>query len=161
MRNLLILTALLCPSLPARADGFICEARYTEIRIRVANHQDPRLGTRSPESMTLSDPLQPDLPATASFTSANRTLSYQGSGRYLGRVDLRCTRPELRSIFIAGTRLQDLASIVLDIEFSYDPDVVQLANAVPGIPGRIVYQRRDGETLDEPVICKRFPARLP
>ena len=161
MKTKLLLMTLLFPLLSARADGFFCEARHTGIRIRVTNHQDPRLGTRSPELMTLSDPLQPSLAVSASFSSANHTLAYQGSGRYAGRVDLRYTRPELRTLYLAGTRLQDLASIILDVVFSYDPDVVQLANAVPEIPGKIYYQRRNHEVLEEPVSCKRFTTPSP
>jgi hypothetical protein len=156
MKVSLTLFAVLFPLHFVDADGFRCETRHTHIRVRVVNHRDPRLGTRSPEFMTLSDPLQPEIAASASFFSANRTLHYQGAGRYLGQVDLRSTRPELRTIFIAGTRLRDLASILLDLEFSYDPDVVQLANAVPELPGRIYYHRRRGDTLEEPVSCTRF-----
>ena len=139
----------------ALADGFTCEARHTGLKIRVQNHLNPQAGTRTPEQMSISDPLQPELKTSALFTDRNHTLSYQGHGNYLGRVDLRTAAPNLRINYIAGTRLQDLNSILLDLEFSYNPDSLVLANTVPEIPGKIFYQRRTGEVLDEPVSCKR------
>ena len=159
MKIAVLLLMITLTSASALADGFLCEARHTGIIIRVLNHTDSRSGTRRPRIMTLSDPLQPALRYSAVFSDDHQTLSYQGRGNYLGRVDLRHSSPDLRANYIAGTRLQDLDWILLDLEFSYDPDSLALANAVPEIPGRIYYERRTHETLDEPVTCKRL--RIP
>ena len=155
MKTGFIFFAVLTSFSSALADGFTCEARHTGLKIRVQNHQDPRLGTRTPEVMSISDPLQPEHKTSVVFRDRNHTLSYQGQGNYLGRVDLRTTPTDLRTNYIAGTRLQDLSAILLDIEFSYNPDSLALANQVLEIPGKILYQRRNGEVLDEPVSCKR------
>ena len=155
MKTGLLFLAVLTPLFTAHADGFLCVARHTGLIFEIQNHESPQAGTRTPKLMTLSDPLQPERKTSALFSDRNHTLLYQGRGNYLGRVDLRTAPPELRTNFIAGTRLQDLHSILLDIEFSYNPDSVVLANTVPEIPGKALYRRRTGEVLDEPVTCKR------
>jgi hypothetical protein len=107
--------------------------------------------------MTVSDPLAaPDAQCRLIFRDSSRTLISPGPGKYRGRIDLRSVRSPLRGEYLAGTKIGELSGIFLDIPFSYRRDALQLASVVPEIPGKIIYERRNGEMLDEPVTCTRI-----
>lgn len=152
------LTALFLGSAPtALADGFDCQARNTGLLIHVVNSPNAAVGTRTPEVMTVLNPLlKPGQQEIVRFSHDNQTLSYLGRGNYLGQVDLRYLDSGRRGENIAGTKLGQLKSILLDIEFSYAHSDIELANSVKEVPGKIFYTKRTGEILEEPATCKRF-----
>ncbi len=139
------------------ADGFDCRARHTGISFQVRHHDRAGAGTRRPEFMTVSDPLAPpEFQCRLVFRDENRTLNSSGPGKYRGRVDLRSVSASLRSEYLAGTRIEELSGIFLEIPFSYRRDALLLSSLVPEIPGKVVYERRNGERLEEPVSCTRI-----
>ncbi|NDF16106.1 hypothetical protein EB061_12440, partial [bacterium] len=134
---------LSCIASAAHADGFDCQAHNTGLRIHVANSTNPHLGTRTPEAMTVVNPLlKPDQQEIVKFTRENRTLTYLGRGSYLGSVDRRFLDSGRQGENIAGTKLGHLKSILLDIEFSYAHSDIELANSVKEVPAKIFYQKR-------------------
>ncbi len=141
----------------AHADGFDCQARNTGLLIHVVNSPNPATGTRTPETMTLFNPLlKPGQQEIVRFSNQNRTLSYLGRGNYLGEVDRRFLDSGRQGENIAGTKLGQLKSILLDIEFSYAHSDIELANSVKEVPAKIFYLKRTGEILEEAATCKRF-----
>jgi hypothetical protein len=157
MKTLMIALVALTLQIQARADGFLCKAQNTGLSIRVLNHTDPGVGTRSPAVMVIADPMvQSDSKTIVLFRDDNRTLTYLGQGNYLGKVDLRFLDSNRRGENIAGTKLGELATIFLDIEFSYEHNSTQLANVMKEIPGKIFYTKRSGEVLEEKVTCSRY-----
>jgi hypothetical protein len=151
------LLSLLVLSSTARADGFFCKGGNTGLDFKVINHTSPAAGTRSPAVMVISSPYVISGRKTiAVFTSENRTLEYRGRGVYEGQVDLRFPETGRKGENIAGTKLGELKSIQLDIEFSYSHNDSSLANSVAEIPGKIFYLKRTGEILEETAVCKRY-----
>jgi hypothetical protein len=141
----------------ARADGFKCVGQSTGLKIKVFNHTDPRQGTRTASVMLISNPMiRTPNQTVAKFSDQNRTLKYLGHGQYTAKVDLRFNDSGRQGENIAGTKLGELSSIDLFINFSYSHNSIELANAVPEIPGTISYIKRNGEVLEEPVICSRY-----
>jgi hypothetical protein len=142
---------------PARADGFDCQARNTGLLIHIVNSKNPAVGTRTPDSMTILNPLlSPGQQEIVRFSHINKTLAYLGRGNYMGQVDLRYLDSGRQGENIAGTKLGQIKSILVDLEFSYAHSDIELANSVKEVPGKIFYTKRTGEILEEPVLCKRF-----
>jgi hypothetical protein len=144
-------------SLPALADGFLCEGKVTGIQTKLYNHTDPAVGTRTPAVLVLSNPqVQSDRKTIAVFSDQNRTLQYLGRGQYVAKVDLRYLDSGRQGENIAGTKLGELKSISLKVKFAYSHAGTQIANSVDEIPGQIYYLKRNGELIDELAVCKRY-----
>ena len=154
---MLVLILALGSTSIAQADGFKCVGQNTGLNINVFNHTDPSDGTRSPAVMVVSDPMIGSPNKTiAKFSSDNRNLDYLGYGKYSAKVDLRFNDSGRQGENIAGTKLGQLATIVLAIEFAYNQNTTDLARAVAEIPGKISYNKRNGEVLEEAVACTRY-----
>jgi len=158
MKTLLALSLIALLQTPlAQADGFFCRGSNTGLEYKVFNHTLASAGTRTPAAMILSSPyVISDRKTIAVFTAENRTLSYEGHGRYVGKVDLRFSETGRKGENVAGTKLGELSSIVLDIEFSYSHQDSSLANSVNEIPAKSFYVKRNGEILEESATCKRY-----
>jgi hypothetical protein len=141
----------------AHADGFDCQARNTGLLIHIVNSPNPAVGTRTPDTMVIRNPLlKPEQQEIVRFSHQNRTLTYLGRGNYLGEVDRRFIDSGRQGENIAGTKLGHLKSVLIDLEFSYAHSDIELANSVKEVPGKIFYSKRTGEILEEPVMCRRF-----
>ncbi|MBU6153218.1 MAG: hypothetical protein KGP28_02845 [Bdellovibrionales bacterium] len=156
MKTIVLLSVLILPSL-ALADGFFCKGNHTGLDFKVINHTRASAGTRTPAVMVISSPyVISDRKTIAVFSAKNHTLAYRGRGVYEGQVDLRYPETGRKGENIAGTKLGELKSIQLDIEFSYSHHDSSLANSVAEIPGKVFYLKRTGEILEESVVCKRY-----
>jgi hypothetical protein len=156
MKTIALLSALVLPSL-ALADGFFCKGNTTGLDFKVINHTKASAGTRTPAIMVISSPyVISDRKTIAVFSAQNQTLAYRGRGVYEGQVDLRFPETGRKGENIAGTKLGELKSIQLDIEFSYSHNDSSLANSVAEIPGKVFYLKRTGEILEESAVCKRY-----
>lgn len=158
MKLILTLTfAALVQTQFAHADGFFCRGNNTGLEFKILNHTKASAGTRTPAVMVVSSPyVISDRKTIAVFSSQNRTLSYEGRGRYVGQVDLRYAETGRKGENIAGTKLGELERISLDIRFSYSHHDSSLANSVAEIPAKIYYIKRTGEILEESSSCKRY-----
>ncbi len=158
MKNLFLMSILtLGFSLSAQADGFICEGLSTGITVRVYNHTEASQGTRTPAIMVLADPaVHYPLQTIATFSDQNRTLSYLGHGQYFAKVDLRFLDSGRKGENVGGTKLGELKSIQLNVNFSYSHAATDLADAVDHIPAKIFYNKRTGEILEENAHCTRY-----
>jgi len=152
-----MLAALLISSTSALADGFLCEGKNSGLQIKLYNHTDPALGTRTPAVLVLSNPrVQSDRKTIAVFSDQNQTLEYLGRGQYQAKVDLRYLDSGRQGENVAGTKLGQLKTIILKIKFSYSHSGTQIANSVDEIPASLFYQKRNSELLDEQATCKRY-----
>ena len=140
----------------AHADGFTCEGQNTGVQIKLYNNTQSDIGTRTPAIMIVSDPMiQYGNKTIAKFTGSNGTLDYQGYGKYVAKVDLRYNDSNLGGRNIGGTKLSQLATIVVKLNFAYNS--ASTANALDGdVEGKISYNKRNGEILEEKVLCSRY-----
>jgi hypothetical protein len=115
------------------------------------------MGTRTPAVMILADPaLQYPRQTIASFSDQNHTLSYLGHGQYFAKVDLRFLDSGRKGENVGGTKLGELKSIQLNVNFSYSHAATDLADAVEHIPAKIFYNKRTGEISEENAHCTRY-----
>ena len=157
MKTIITVLTLLTMTASAKADGFFCRGNSTGLDFRVLNHTHAAAGTRTPSVMVVSNPyIASDRKTIAVFKDENRTLSYLGRGNYEGKVDLRFSETGRKGENIAGTKLGELKTIILDIEFSYSHHDSSLANSVKEVPGKISYIKRTGEILEETARCTRY-----
>lgn len=152
----MMMIAGMTTAVASKADGFHCQARNTGMNIKLFNHVQADEGTRSAAVMVLSQPsIQSPNKTIAKFSDANRTLNYKGYGKYEAKVDLRFNDSGRAGENIGGTKLGQLKSIILDLNFSYNTLDVELAK-VSSVQGVIKYVKRDGDVLAETVTCARY-----
>lgn len=158
-KNILKTTALALGCLAgvgAQADGFQCVARNSGLNLKLYNHTGAPQGTRAPAILVISNPeVQSPNKTIAKFSGQNGTLSYQGYGVYEAKVDLRFKDTQRGGEWIAGTKLNQLQTIKLNLNFSYDSTSTSLAR-MDSVSGKITYLKRNGEQLVETVSCKRY-----
>ena len=141
----------------AHADGFVCEGQQSGVKVKLFNNINPSIGTRLPAILVLSDAsVQGDTKTIAKFSGAQGNLDYLGYGKFSAKVDLRFTDSARKGENIAGTKLGQLKTIVLDLDFQYTPSSTDLASAMNEVSGRISYNKRNGEVLSEKVDCVRY-----
>jgi hypothetical protein len=148
-----LLAALMTVS--AQADGFICKTQNSELNIKVYNNTDPNIGTRVPAIMVVSDPsIASNNKTIAVFKDTNHTLSYEGYGVYEAKVDLRFNDSGRQGENIAGTKLGQLKTIRLSIDFDYASAADISKNQ--SLLAVVDYQKRNGEELTENAVCERY-----
>ena len=149
-------TATVLNASVAKADGFNCVARSTGMNIKLFNHVDLDKGTRAAAVLVLSNPaIQSPNKTIAKFSDANQTLAAKGYGKYEAKVDLRYNDSGRAGENVGGTKLGQLKSIILDLNFSYNTLDVELAK-VSNVYGIIKYVKRNGEINTESVTCARY-----
>lgn len=148
MKNLLAVVAMIV-SQQAMADGFTCQTVEGDLNIRLYNQTQPNAGTRSAAVMILSDANVGFGNKTIAKLSAEAaTLSSDGTS-YLGVVDLRRLSGGEN---IAGTKLQYVKHINVEVDFSYSNPVAH--GTV--LRGWMTIEKRDGSEFTEKLVCKRY-----
>lgn len=148
MKNLLAALAMIV-SQQALADGFLCQTVDGDLNIKIYNQTNPELGTRSAAIMVLSDPeVSFGNKTIAKLSAAATTLSNDGTA-YRGVVDLRRLSGGEN---IAGTKLQYVKYIDVEVEFSYSNPVAH--GTV--LRGLMTIEKRDGSEFTEKLVCKRY-----
>ncbi len=138
----------------AKADGFKCVGASTGLIFKMYNHTHAVDGTRNAAIMVISDPAVVYGNKTiVSFTDAKSTLSSKNVV-YTGKVDLRVIESSRKGENIAGTKLGQLASIKANIFFNYSSDTPSLSG--DQMNGVATYAKRDGEKLQEKLLCSRY-----
>lgn len=149
----LAFVALASFSTGAKAEGFKCQTVEGDLNVKIYHHNDPMVGTRVASTMIVSDPsIQVGRKTVALFTSKKGTLALQSEGSYLASVDLRMVESRRTGEYLVGTRLGELSTIAVDLDFSYahpvaDGDIVE---------GTATFTKRSGEVIVREMICARY-----
>jgi hypothetical protein len=151
MKKVLLAISMVLAAGSARADGFVCETMDGTLKAKVYHEVQPEEGTRNPAVLILSNPsVQAGRKTIATF-EGNETL--EGSVlNYVAKVDLRYNNSNTKGEYLLGTRLGELKSIALDVDFTY-------ANPVPRgqeLSGMISAVKRNGEVIEAEVVCTRY-----
>jgi len=152
LMKLFITTLVLLSGLTqARADGWVCATEDESLRVRVYNHVQPELGTRTAAVMVFSDPrVGAGRKTIARFTAGN-TLSNLGSS-YEANVDLRFADSSAKGELIAGTKLGFIDTITMDVDFNYSRPVA----AGELTQGDLTVVKRNGRITQLEVSCERY-----
>jgi hypothetical protein len=136
-------------STSAFADGFVCTSG--DLKVKVYNQTNPNAGTRNAAVMILSDEsVQQGNKTIAKFT-APQTLSNDAAS-YTAKVDLRYGNSNRAGEYIAGTRLGQIDTITLDVEFSYNTPVDSGDYAM----GLLTVVKRNGDVTELDMDCERY-----
>jgi hypothetical protein len=148
MKKLLTAIAMIA-SQQAMADGFLCQTVSGDLNIKIYNHVQPEDGTRTASVMILSSPeVSLGRKTIAKLSAAEKTLSSEGTS-YRGTVDLRRLDG---GEYLGGTRLEQVKSIDVTVDFSYGNPVAD--GTV--LRGWMRINKRDGSSLKDKIVCKRY-----
>lgn len=151
MKALLVVVAMVL-SQNAMADGFVCQTEDGDLNIKIYNNVQPSLGTRTGSTMVVSDPAVGHGNKTiAKFTDVKGTLSSNGA-LYTAKVDLRMIESRSKGELIAGTKLGQLAQIVVGLRYSYN----QPLDHGDLVTGWVRFQKRNGEESSAQLECARY-----
>lgn len=146
----LMISGLSLISFQVGADGFICRGEQESLVVQV--YHSTTKATRSAAVMVVSDPsIGYGRQTIARFLRDNGTLSNEGT-TYVGLVDPNQPDTARGGEKIAGTKLGMLASISLDVDFSYAQPVVEGAE----IEGLLTLTKLNGEVIEENMECFRY-----
>lgn len=151
MKKLIVALLALSTAPAVFADGFVCESR--ELNVKVFNHTDPAAGTRNGAVLVVADPnvVTAGLKTIASFTDAKGTLTNHGA-TYWANVDLRVAESARGGENIGGTKLRELQTIKLDVDFSYGAPV----RAGEWLKGSVTLVKRNGASRTIALDCQRY-----
>lgn len=151
MKALLAL-ALVFASNSAFADGFVCYNEFEALEVKVYNHTQASRGTRNAAVMILADTgINYGNKTIAKFTDWNQTLSNVGT-IYTAKVDHRFLDSGREGELIAGTKIGNLKTIELDVDFSYDfpaPEGTEFR-------GDLTLLKRSGGKIQVAMVCSRY-----
>ena len=148
----LIATLIMIGSVTAQADGFKCETLERDLNVQVFHKVQPTDGTRNVAIMVLSDPaINHGRKTIARFQEINGTIDNTGA-TYQAKVDLRYADSRAGGELISGTKLGQLATIVLRVAFSYARPVRE----GDVVPARLSLVKRDGQLIRRDLQCVRY-----
>ncbi|GIL17748.1 MAG: hypothetical protein BroJett040_14990 [Oligoflexia bacterium] len=150
MKSVLTIATLLVGSM-AFADGFVCTSE-SGLNVKVFHHTQPEMGTRTAAIMVISDSQVGGGNKTiAKFTDVKGTLS-SSHLTYVGNVDLRFADSRKKGELIGGTKLGQLDTIELDVNFSYMNPLEngELTEAT------LTLNKRNGDQIIEAAQCVRY-----
>lgn len=151
MKQAIIAATIALVGFNAQADGFKCVSE-SGLNVKVYNHTDPNVGTRTAAIMVISDStIGAGNKTIATFPDSKGVLS-SSSSVYTADVDLRMTGSRRTGELIGGTKLGELDQIKLAVDFSY----AQPVRAGEILTGRLTLIKRNGEKLREAVECERY-----
>lgn len=150
MKALILSIAIAATSSIAQADGFVCS--NDDIAVKVYNNTEAKVGTRTAAVMVLSDrSVAAGRKTIARFTDTNGRISQKGAS-YLADVDLRFSDSSRKGELIGGTKLGELDTIQLDVDFSYAAPV----EAGEMVDGTLTLNKRNGQQIELALECKRY-----
>jgi hypothetical protein len=135
------------------ADGFTCENLDENVRIHVYNKVNADEGTRNVAVMVVSDPsISAGKKTTAKFDADTQPVNNQGA-LYVAKVDLRFNNDNLKGRNFAGTKLGNVDTITLDVDFSY----AQPIENGEQVDGQLIVAKRNGTDDNKlSVTCTRY-----
>ena len=144
------MTLGLLASSTAFADGFVCA--NDEIAVKVFNNTDPSIGTRTAAVMVLSNPqVGAGRKTIARFTDAHGLIESKGAS-YTSNVDLRFSDSSRKGELIGGTKLGELDTIQLDVDFNYNAPVA----AGTRVDAVLTLNKRNGQSIEIELECERY-----
>lgn len=151
MKKVLLVAALVLAASAAKADGFICETHDGVLKIKAFDQVQPELGTRNPAVLILSDnTVQYGRKTIATFAS-EQTLD-GSAANYVARVDLRYNNSNTKGEYLLGTRLGELKTVAVDVEFSFASPVAKGRL----LSGLITATKRNGQVIEQDLECTRY-----
>lgn len=152
MKALLIAVSLILTSSFAQASGFECEVVGHDLDIKVYNHTEPTKGTRTAAVMILSNPAVGHGNKTIARFSGETGLLDSSRLTYTAKVDLRYADSNRKGELLLGTKLGQLKTLTLDVDFSYaSPDPKGAF-----VPAVLTWVKRNGSVESAPVVCLRY-----
>jgi hypothetical protein len=152
MKKIVMMIAALTALNAAHADGFVCQTVEGDLNVKIYNHVDPSVGTRVASIMVLSDPgVSIGRKTIARFTEVQENLSSIGAN-YEANVDLRFSDSSRKGEIVAGTKLGQLQTIHLNVDFSYSSPI----EAGEEVPGLLTLVKRNGDEITRDVECTRY-----
>ena len=148
----LIVIAIALASTSAFADGFVCQTHNNTLTVKAYDNTDAGQGTRNAAVMVLSDPEVRDGNKTiARFTDVKGTVTNHGA-QYVGNVDLRFNDSNKAGRLIGGTKLGQVDTIELDVDFSFAQPIENGESA----EGVLHLNKRGGGEIALDVDCTRY-----
>ncbi|MGE0633107.1 MAG: hypothetical protein AB7O96_11900 [Pseudobdellovibrionaceae bacterium] len=151
MKALLTAMSLVLASTMAQAAGFECETE-AGYKVKVYEHTQPEMGTRNAAIMVLSDSsVSSGRKTIARFTDSEGNLNSR-SLIYASKVDLRFNNSERAGENFMGTKLGQIATIVLDVDFTYSAPLAHGEETT----AKLIVLKRNGAQIREEVVCTRY-----
>jgi hypothetical protein len=150
LKMFLVVWAFLLNSYAAFGDGFICHSMDMELGITVYNQVRRELGTRNAAVMILSDETV-ESPDKTIAVFRDSTLSSK-SLKYTAKVDMRFRESSRGGELIAGTKLAELRTVVLVVDFVYGKRL----SAGDEVDAIAHLNKRDGEQISLDMVCSRY-----
>jgi hypothetical protein len=152
MKSAIIAIMALGFSTVAFADGFVCETNDGVYTIKAYNHTQASEGTRNGAIMIVSDnTIQAGRKTIATFEATDLLLSNDGA-RYVADVDLRFNNSGRQGENFLGTKLGQIDTVTLDVDFSYGAP----KKAGAEVSGEITVAKRNGKSISADVTCTRY-----
>lgn len=146
-----LLALVLIASSIAKADGFLCETQ-SGLRLKVFNHVEPSLGTRTPAVVVVSDAnVKVGRKTIGVFRDAAAQLLAEDD-TYLAKVDLRKKESNRRGELLAGTKLGNVDQIKLYVDFNYSRPVPHGTE----LTGTMTLLKRDAGLIVHQAVCIRY-----
>lgn len=149
--GILFLT-LFASALTANADGFVCESTQGNVRIKAYHYTAPQSGTRNSAVLIASDPrMAPGNRFIARFSRAKGILNNRAA-TYEAKVDRRYNDINDGLDTIGNTRLEELKTLKLEVDFSYGRPILDGEY----VPGSLHLIRHNGEVELIELDCERY-----
>lgn len=148
--NSILSTAILFGT-PALADGFRCQVANHPLSVTVYNHTQPEMGTRNAAVMILSDSSIGEGRKTIAVLRDGSGLLRNDSALYEADVDLRFSESNRKGERVAATKLGQLKSVELDVDFVFGRIIED-----ESLDAVVRLNKRDGEVLSYSASCERY-----
>lgn len=152
MKHLIIAILAMGSSTAAFADGFTCTSVDGDLNVKVYNHTDASAGTRNASVMILSDATVQAGRKTIAKFDADNTLLTNSAASYEANVDLRYSDSNRAGENIGGTKLGQIDTIALDVDFTYARPV----QSGDMLDGKLTITKRNGQEIRINMDCERY-----
>ncbi|MFA6236308.1 MAG: hypothetical protein WC635_03185 [Bacteriovorax sp.] len=152
MKKIIAAMSFVLASQSVFADGFVCENSDMGLKVKAFNNTQPVAGTRNAAVMIVSDTtVAYENKTIAKFEAETKLLKNKGAS-YTAKVDLRFTNSSRKGELIGGTKLGQLASMDLDVLFSYASPIAD----GQVVPGYLTLNKRNGDMSVIEMDCARY-----
>ena len=152
MKSFIAASLIALASQTVYADGFVCENTDHGLKVKVFNHTNPNVGTRTAAIMVVSDTsIAYSNKTIAKFESVTGLLTSKGA-TYTSKVDLRFNDSGRKGELIGGTKLGQLAKIELEVAFTIAAPIEDGETT----PGYLTLVKRNGEFTGLDMDCVRY-----
>jgi hypothetical protein len=149
MKNLFLVVSLMIASSSAFADGFVC--RGNDLVVRTYNNVQPSEGTRNAAILVISDKTVKYGRKTIAKFKGENTLKNSGTN-YVANVDLRYNNSKRKGEYIGGTRLGELKTIELYVNYSY----ANPRSNGSHVEGQLLLNKRNRDVIPVALDCYRY-----